>query len=330
VINGTNFVFNAKNSFPQNESFLKSVARLIFQLRFLIIWIFLKTIRWFRPNKNNEYIKDLKYIEWANIFCKKTIPDHLHGSYLSYIEGIKGGAEVFDNVISPGWWDGAYILEVGAGLGQCSDQIAEMGAKKVVGIEYSAEKVSWSKLYFNASKNKNLDIIQGNAENLNFPDNEFDLAFSNSVLEHVKNPKKALQEMYRVIKPGGKLLLSVDYFHSPGGNHLYDYIYFPWATTLVDESSLCQYWSDRLQKDQENGGMGFYASGTKILNLGEGSEIQLNKWNSDQIEQAMVEIGWRVVKKVPSLYIGALPIFCSIKSLKYYLQGAVTYKLIKN
>ena len=52
-----------------------------------------------------------------------------------------------------------------------------------------------------------MDFIQGNAENLNFPDNEFDLVFSNSVLEHVKNPKKALQEMYRVIKPGGKLLV---------------------------------------------------------------------------------------------------------------------------
>jgi hypothetical protein len=139
-----------------------------------------------------------------------------------------------------------------------------------------------------------------------------------------------LHEIFRVIKPGGELLLCVDYFHGPGGNHLYDYIYFPWATTLIDESSLCQYWSERLQKDQENGKMGFYASGAKIQNLGEGSEIQLNKWNSDQIEQAMVEIGWSVVKKVPSFYIGALPVFRSIKSLKFYLQGGVTYKLIKN
>ena len=330
MIKEVNFVFNTKNSFPQNESFLKSVARLIFQLRFLIIWIFLKTIRSLRPNRTNEYLKDLEFIEWANMFCKKTISDHLHDSYLSYIQGIKGGVEVFDNVISPGWWDGAYILEVGSGLGQYSHKFAKMGAKKVVGLEFSAEKVNWSRSYFNQGKNKNLDFIQGNAENLNFPDNEFDLVFSNSVLEHVKNPKKALQEMYRVIKPGGKLLLGVDYFHSPGGNHLYDYIYFPWATNLVSESSLCQYWSERLQKDQERGRMGFYASGTKIRNLGEGSEIQLNKWNSDQIEQAIVEIGWNVLKKVPSFYIGALPLFRSIKSLKFYLQGGVTYKLIKN
>ena len=63
VANGTNFMFIAKNSFPQNESLLKSVARLIFQLRFLIIWIFLKTIRWIRPNTKNDYQKDLEFIE---------------------------------------------------------------------------------------------------------------------------------------------------------------------------------------------------------------------------------------------------------------------------
>jgi len=330
VINETNFVFIVKNSFPTNESFLKSIAKQIFQLRFIVIWIFLKTIRWLRPNNNKDYLKDREYIEWANKVCKKTISDDLHDSYLSYVEGVKGGSQVLNKVISPEWWKGEYILEVGSGLGQCSHQIAKMGAKKVVGIEHSYEKVNWSKTYFAENNRKNLCFIQGNVENLTFPDNEFDLAFSISVLEHVKNPKKALQEIYRVIKPGGKLLLCIDYFHAPGGNHLYDYIYFPWATTLVNESSLCQYWSERLQKDQEKGKMGFYPSGIKIQNLGEGSEIQLNKWNSDQIELAMDEIGWSVIKKVPSLYIGLLPILRSIKSLKFYLQGPVTYELTKN
>jgi ubiquinone/menaquinone biosynthesis C-methylase UbiE len=330
VINGTNVVFIAKNSFPQNESFIKSIARLLFQLRFLIIWIFLKTIRWIRPNKNNDYLKDIEYIEWANKICKKTISDDLHDSYLSYVEGIKGEAEVFDNVISPGWWKEANILEIGSGLGQNSHQIAERGARKVVGVEYSIEKVNWSKSYFYESKNKNLKFVQGNAESLDFPDSEFDFVFSISVLEHIKNPEKALQEMFRVLKPGGKLLLGIDYFHAPGGNHLYDYIFFPWATNLVSESSLCRYWSDRLQKDQEKGKMGFYTSGTQIQSLGEGSEIQLNKWNSDQMEQTMTDIGWSVVKKVPSFYLGTLPIFGFIKRLKFYLQGGVSYKLIKN
>ena len=36
------------------------------------------------------------------------------------------------------------------------------------------------------------------------------------------------------------------------------------------------------------------------------------------------------IKKVPSLYIGLLPILRSIKSLKFYLQGPVTYELTKN
>ena len=194
MINEKFCVYIPKNSFPKNELFLKTAARFLFQLRFLIIWIFLKTIRGLRPNKNNEYIKDFKFIEWGNFFCKKTISNDLHDSYLKYIKGIKAGAEVFDNVISPGWWKGAYILEVGSGLGQCSHQFAEKGAKKVVGMEYSPSKVNWSKSYFLEGKNKNLNFIQGDAENIKFPDDEFDLVFSISVLEHVKNPKKALQE----------------------------------------------------------------------------------------------------------------------------------------
>jgi len=188
----------------------------------------------------------------------------LHNIYLSYVQGITREPRVFDAIISNGWWEGKTILEVGSGLGQCAHQIATMGAKRVVGVEYSSEKVNWSKSYYVEGKRSNLEFIQGSAESLDFPDNEFDFVFSNSVLEHIKNPKKALQEIFRTIKSSGELLLAVDYFHGPGGNHLYDYVYFPWATTLVGEDSLCRYWSEKIEKDQEIGRMDFYAPGTEI------------------------------------------------------------------
>jgi len=47
------------------------------------------------------------------------------------------------------------------------------------------------------------------------------------------------------------------------------------------------------------------------------------------MEQAMVEVGWVIAKKAPSFYVGMLPIVCSFKSLKFYLQGAGIYRLIK-
>lgn len=44
-----------------------------------------------------------------------------------------------------------------------------------------------------------------------FPDNSFDAVFLIEVLEHVHNPPKALNEIYRVLKPGGKLIFSVPF-----------------------------------------------------------------------------------------------------------------------
>jgi predicted SAM-dependent methyltransferase len=63
-------------------------------------------------------------------------------------------------------------------------------------------------------KQKNLDYITSDIEspiadvkadicNLPFNDNSFDIVFCNHVLEHIANDTKAMQELYRVLKPGG-------------------------------------------------------------------------------------------------------------------------------
>jgi SAM-dependent methyltransferase len=63
-------------------------------------------------------------------------------------------------------------------------------------------------------KQKNLDYITADIEspiadvkadicNLPFKDNSFDVVFCNHVLEHISNDTKAMQELYRVLKPGG-------------------------------------------------------------------------------------------------------------------------------
>lgn len=44
-----------------------------------------------------------------------------------------------------------------------------------------------------------------------FPDNQFDSALCNQVLEHVFNPEDFVKEIHRVLKPGGKLLLTVPF-----------------------------------------------------------------------------------------------------------------------
>lgn len=52
-------------------------------------------------------------------------------------------------------------------------------------------------------------IIQASAEDLPFPDNSFDVVYSSHVLEHVRSESKALEEMKRVLKPNGVLILGM-------------------------------------------------------------------------------------------------------------------------
>jgi SAM-dependent methyltransferase len=49
-------------------------------------------------------------------------------------------------------------------------------------------------------------------ERLSFADNSFDLVVSNDVLEHVVNPVQALREAYRILRPGGTLLITVPFY----------------------------------------------------------------------------------------------------------------------
>lgn len=52
-------------------------------------------------------------------------------------------------------------------------------------------------------------IIQASAEDLPFPDDSFDVVYSSHVLEHVRSESKALEEMKRVLKPNGVLILGM-------------------------------------------------------------------------------------------------------------------------
>lgn len=58
-------------------------------------------------------------------------------------------------------------------------------------------------------------IIKCNAENILFKDNYFDTVVCMDVLEHVTYPNKVLKEIYRILKPNGKLILSVPNYNFP-------------------------------------------------------------------------------------------------------------------
>lgn len=60
---------------------------------------------------------------------------------------------------------------------------------------------------------KNIDskIKNEDATHLSFSDNSFDVVIGNHIMEHIPNDAKALSEIYRVLKPGGRAILQVPY-----------------------------------------------------------------------------------------------------------------------
>ena len=104
--------------------------------------------------------------------------------------------------------DRGRILDVGSGTGSLAHAIAERKVNaRVVGIDPSREYIAWA-----ASKNSFPDRVNfemGNAQELHFPDESFDAALSLLVFNFIPDPKKALSELRRVTRSGGRVSAAV-------------------------------------------------------------------------------------------------------------------------
>lgn len=100
-----------------------------------------------------------------------------------------------------GHFQGKKILEVGSGLGILAGEIATAHPScEVVGLEYSADQLAKAPSHIT-----NLTFVQGDALDMPFEAESFDVVYCRYVLEHVSNPSQMLQEMYRVLKKGGQV-----------------------------------------------------------------------------------------------------------------------------
>ncbi len=133
---------------------------------------------------------------------------------------------------SPG---GHPVLDLGAGMGGFAVAMAREGAT-VFALEYNGDYCQITRLR-GRRYGLELPIVQAAGEALPFPAESFALVCCWDVLEHVQNPQVVLSETYRVLRPGGVLLLTVvnrlafydRHYHLPGINWLPR----PWAETII-------------------------------------------------------------------------------------------------
>jgi len=115
---------------------------------------------------------------------------------------------------------GAYVkgntLDVGCGH-KPYEKTFFAGAEKYIGMDYLTDR-------------SKPDVV-GSATDIPLGDATFDTVVSTEVLEHVPDPLKALREMYRVLKPGGYLILSTPMYW-PRHEVPYDYFRYPYDGLL--------------------------------------------------------------------------------------------------
>jgi SAM-dependent methyltransferase len=105
---------------------------------------------------------------------------------------------VLDRHVSKGPLD---VLDAGCGGGATLRYLRERYGH-ARGLELSDEAVAYA-------RERGRDVTQGPIEAMPFEDESFDLALALDVIEHVPDDAAALRELYRVVRSGGSLLLTV-------------------------------------------------------------------------------------------------------------------------
>ncbi|NMF85918.1 class I SAM-dependent methyltransferase [Nodosilinea sp. P-1105] len=109
--------------------------------------------------------------------------------------------------------DGLRVLDLGCGAGENSVYFAQRGAR-CVAADYSPGMVDTA-LKLGQANNVEISGKVINAMSIDFPDNSFDVVYASNLLHHLPDPRTAIQEMHRVLKPGGKACFWDPLKHNP-------------------------------------------------------------------------------------------------------------------
>ncbi|MBL8397531.1 MAG: class I SAM-dependent methyltransferase [Candidatus Accumulibacter sp.] len=126
---------------------------------------------------------------------------------------------------------GKDILDLGCGTGGLTFLLIELGAKSCVGIDLSHKDIEIAN-----SKLTNQPIVfqcASNTETIDLSDQSVDVVACFDVMEHIIEYRSIINEWRRVLRPGGRVLISWQPWFHPYGHHARGYIPIPWAHVFL-------------------------------------------------------------------------------------------------
>jgi ubiquinone/menaquinone biosynthesis C-methylase UbiE len=140
-------------------------------------------------------INEKKWDKWAKTIDGKSLRNnYLRSAQLAVISLL----DLKENV---------NMLDIGCGSGWALDQVSKLVNDKgtFFGVDLSAKMIE--RALDNFKRRENFHFIIANAEEIPFEGNYFDVIICTNSFHHYLHPDKALKEMYRLLKPGGKVYI---------------------------------------------------------------------------------------------------------------------------
>ena len=168
--------------------------------------------------------KELNWDNYADIYEERILLESEHGAKEKWLEEIRDRIGV----------KSAKILDVGAGPGFLSIILSEAGYE-VYGIDQSLGMLKQAEK--NASRfGVSPTFMLGDAENLAFTDESFDVVIARNITYALSNPEQAFREWLRILKRNGKILI-------------YDANWFYFLFDEVEQSKIEKFLNDYHEKN---------------------------------------------------------------------------------
>lgn len=149
-----------------------------------------------RLYSDSEKLKVKKLL--AEFYSNKPVEygryDHRAGEYIRYAELITKFSPV----------KGKH-LELGCGDWQIPQAIANQGFEEVIGCDFFSD--DYLNDYRSKLTSENVQLVRYDGLNIPYPDNYFDTVSSLCTMEHIVDVEDVLNQMHRVLKPGGRLII---------------------------------------------------------------------------------------------------------------------------
>lgn len=126
---------------------------------------------------------DLEYPEWANTYGNYNPPVALLDALSTFDRNLR-------------------VLEIGAGGGFLLKVLRERGFRNLAGSDITVSAIEEM-----SRRDGGLTVVAADAESLPFRDGSFDMVISSDVIEHLVRTDNHIDDVYRVLAPGGKYML---------------------------------------------------------------------------------------------------------------------------